>query len=302
MHNSETWKLTSVYGPCTEPARLEFVSWFRGHEIEEEEDWLFIGDFNFYRSMENRNRLGGNLHDTLLFNDAIGHLGLVELPLKCRAYTWSNMQQNPLLEQLDWFFTSVNWTNIYRMTEVIPLAKVTSDDIPCKIMINTTIPRSNLFRFENYWTEHNDYYSVVQDSWSQSELHPDSASNLAAKLKRLRYALKAWSKSLSNLNQLINNCNTVILFLDTLEDRRSLFNTEADLRKIVKEQMARLLHFKQLYWKKRYTVNRIKLGDECTKFFHAMATISFRRNSISQPVNNDGATIQDHAGKADLMR
>jgi hypothetical protein len=28
----------------------------------------------------------------------------VELPLKGRAYTWSNMQENPLLEQLDWFF------------------------------------------------------------------------------------------------------------------------------------------------------------------------------------------------------
>jgi hypothetical protein len=103
------------------------------------------------------------------------------------------------------------------------------------------------------------------------------------------------------LNLLIGSCNAVILFLDTLEDRRRLFNTEANLRKLVKDQMAKLLHYKQLYWKKRYTVNRIKLGDECTKFFHAMATISFRRNSISQLINDDGATIQDHAGKADLI-
>ena len=41
--------------------------------------------------------------DTLIFNDIIGHLGLVELPLKGQAFTWSNMQQDPLLEQLDWF-------------------------------------------------------------------------------------------------------------------------------------------------------------------------------------------------------
>jgi hypothetical protein len=60
MHNSETWKLTAVYGLCIEPAHSEFISWFRAHEIEEEENWLFIGDFNFYRSMENRNRPGGN--------------------------------------------------------------------------------------------------------------------------------------------------------------------------------------------------------------------------------------------------
>jgi hypothetical protein len=107
------------------------------------------------------------------------------------------MQHNPLLEQLDWFFTSVNWTNAYPMTEVIPLAKVTSDHVLCKIMINTTIPRSNLSRFENFWTEHSDFLNVVQGSWSQSELHPDSARNLSAKLKKLRYTLKAWSKNLS---------------------------------------------------------------------------------------------------------
>jgi exonuclease III len=82
MHNSETWKLTTIYGPCDEPERTEFINWFRGHEIDEDENWIFLGDFNFYRSLNNRNRPGGNIGDTLIFNDAIGHLGLVELPLK----------------------------------------------------------------------------------------------------------------------------------------------------------------------------------------------------------------------------
>lgn len=110
--------MTAVYGPCLELARTEFITWFKSHNIQEEENWLFLGDFNFYRSLENRNKPGGNLHDTMMFNEAIGHLGLVELPLKGRAFTWSNMQQNPLLEQLDWFFTSTNWTCDYPFTEV----------------------------------------------------------------------------------------------------------------------------------------------------------------------------------------
>lgn len=211
------------------------------------------------------------------------------------------MQQNPLLEQLDWFFTSVNWTNEFPMIEVTPLAKITSDHIPCKIMINTSIPKSNLFRFESFWTEHSDFLSVVGNSWNQNTQHPNSENYHAAKFKRLRYALKSWSKSFSNLNLLISNCNIVILFLDTLEDRRELFNTERNLRSIVKDQMEKLLNYKRLYWKSRYTVNRIKLGDECTKFFQAMATISYRRNSIRQLTNEDGAVITDHAGKADLI-
>ena len=58
-HTNEVWKLTTVYGPCDEPARSEFIEWFRNQDIEDEENWIFLGDFNFYRSLSNRNKLGG---------------------------------------------------------------------------------------------------------------------------------------------------------------------------------------------------------------------------------------------------
>jgi exonuclease III len=163
VHNSNTWTLSTVYGPCQKPERSEFIQWFRAQQISDEDDWLFVGHFNFYRSLEDRNRPGGNLQDTFVFNDAIGQLGLVEIPLKGRAYTWSNMQSNPLLEQLDWFFSSVNWTHSYPATEVLPLAKITSDHIPCKISIGTSIPRSNIFRFQNFWCEHEGFAEIVQN-------------------------------------------------------------------------------------------------------------------------------------------
>jgi hypothetical protein len=91
------------------------------------------------------------------------------------------------------------------------------------------------------------------------------------------------------------------LFLDDLEDRRPLYNIESNLRRLVKQQLATLLHYKNVYRKKRYTVNRIKFGDECTKFFHAIATISHRRNSIPQLMNEHGQWVQDHEGKARLL-
>ena len=106
-----------------------------------------MGDFNFYRSLSNRNRPGGNLSDTLIFNDAIGHLGLVELPLKGRAFTWSNMQSEPLLEQLDWFFTSPNWTIDFPSTEVLPTAKITSRSRPMQDSNQHEHPESKLIPF-----------------------------------------------------------------------------------------------------------------------------------------------------------
>ena len=81
-HNGDTSFLTNVYGPYDDPARTAFINWFKGREIDDSMNWIFLGDFNFYCSLNNRNRPGGNLADTLVFNDAIRHLGLIETPLE----------------------------------------------------------------------------------------------------------------------------------------------------------------------------------------------------------------------------
>ena len=106
--NNESWTLVVVYGPCQGEARDNFINWLYNLCIPIDEHWLLLGDFNFLRSVDNRNLPGGDINDMFIFNEVIGHLGLLELPIKGRSYTWSNMQDIPLLEQLDWFFTSVD--------------------------------------------------------------------------------------------------------------------------------------------------------------------------------------------------
>jgi hypothetical protein len=93
--------LVNVYGPCKGQARDDFVQWLHDLDIPPYEHWLLLGDFNFIRSIDNRNKPGDDMNDIFLFNSIISHLGLIELPLKGRRFTWSNMQENPLLEQLD---------------------------------------------------------------------------------------------------------------------------------------------------------------------------------------------------------
>jgi hypothetical protein len=78
--------------------RDQFVSWLFNLQIPVNDNWLLLGDFNFIRSHENLNKSGGDTNDMFLFNEIIGHLGLLELPMKRRKYTWSNMEDSPLLE------------------------------------------------------------------------------------------------------------------------------------------------------------------------------------------------------------
>lgn len=101
---SDTWTLTNIYGPCDGQPRDDFVDWIYHLTIPTNENWIFMGDFNFIRSTQNRNRHGGNMNNITIFNNIISYLGLIELPVKGRSCTRSNMQENPLLEQLYWFF------------------------------------------------------------------------------------------------------------------------------------------------------------------------------------------------------
>lgn len=90
-NNLEAWTLVVVYGPYRQPARDEFVNGLYNLDIGDNDLRMLIGDFNFYRSFETRNKLVGNYTDILIFKSIISHLGLIELPIKGRSYTWSNI-------------------------------------------------------------------------------------------------------------------------------------------------------------------------------------------------------------------
>lgn len=64
--------------------KLEFLHWVKHIRMQEEINWLVVGDFNLLRNPSNRNRPGGNLQDLFLFKEAISAQGWVELPLHGR--------------------------------------------------------------------------------------------------------------------------------------------------------------------------------------------------------------------------
>jgi exonuclease III len=130
--------------------KAEFIDCFRNIDMRDGTKWIVLGDFNFIRKPSGRNKPGGDINDMLLFNDAISRLVLLELPLKGTKYTWSNMQIDPLLERLDWFFTSNSWTDSFPSTFVYSMARPISDHVPCTVVISSDIPKARVFRFENY--------------------------------------------------------------------------------------------------------------------------------------------------------
>jgi hypothetical protein len=237
----------------------------------------------------------------LLFNDLIQHLDLAEISFQGRRFSWSNMQQDPLLEKLYWVFTSSSWALSYPDTSVQVLGRPISDHCPFLIKIGTHIPKSSVFRFENYWLQFSDFLSVVDLHWNTSPYFANAAQTLNAKFKQVRAGLRAWSKNLSKISKLINNRNFVIALLDGLEDQRTLSKPESAFIRIVKLHIASLLEAKRIYWKQRNTSRWVVFGDENSSLFQTMATYSYKKKYITSLTLDDGSTIFDHDQKATAL-
>jgi hypothetical protein len=99
------------------------------------------------------------------FNDCINSLSLIEVPLLDRKFTWSNKRDTPTLERLDRVFVNIAWDNLLPSMLLSSMTRSTSDHVPLKVDISTSIPQSKLFRFENYWTKDATFLPLVTSAW-----------------------------------------------------------------------------------------------------------------------------------------
>lgn len=234
------------------------------------------------------------------FNDAIQDLCLIELPLIDRQYTWSNHRSTPTLERLDRAFINLDWDATRPNSTLSSLTRTTSDHVPLKVQISTSIPKSPLFCFENAWTLLPSFQDAINTAWNLWHTPPNAAFSLLIKLKRTRAASKQWRKHHSSVSQWETDCKIVISLLDSTEEQRPLNPMESNLRFIVVSVVSRTVKEKFLHWKQRSKVRVAIEGDENTRYFHACASQRLRSNKI-QVLEHDGIEVTAHDPKARLL-
>lgn len=214
--SNQSFHLSNIYGPSNLVDKAAFIFWLYHFDCANFEDWIVAGDFHLIRSSEDRNKPGANVNDIMAFNDLLQHLDLVNIPFQGRNFTWSNVQDDLLLEKLDWVFTSPSWTLSYPNTSMQVLGGPIFDHSPFVIKIGTMIPQAFLFRFENFLSEFSSFLPTVELHWNISHYYANAAKTSNSKFKPVRAGLKRWSRSLSNLSKLIHNCDFVLAMLDSL--------------------------------------------------------------------------------------
>jgi hypothetical protein len=142
---------------------------------------------------------------------------------------------------------------------------------------------------------------ILEHGWNLPCNQEDRATKLGAKFKTLRKILRQWHSQISNMSKLIDNNKITLAFLDSLEEFRDLALEEWNFRKLVQENLGKLLDQQREYWKQRGKIKWATLGDENTNFFHSTATISHNRNSIMMLKDRNGVEKFRHEEKADII-
>lgn len=174
-----------------------------------------------------------------------------------------------------------------------------SDHWPCVVEIATSIPKSQVFRFENYWLNHEEFVSVAGSGWVSPSHLSDPARKLTTKFKNLRKELKEWKLTLPKLSLAIEKIKLVLHLLESIELVRDLSLPEWNFKELVSKKLIGLLKQQRAYWRQRGKVRWVKEGDAATKFFHAHGTI--RHNKITSLKDASGNILCGHEQKPELL-
>ncbi|CAN6300756.1 unnamed protein product [Urochloa humidicola] len=291
-----SFAVTNVFAPSDHRDSIAFLEDLEEVASNVHGNWVLCGDFNLTRGSDDNSN--GNVHQNLAdaFNGCINRLGVIDIPLLDRLFTWSNQRSNPTLAQLDRVFFNVEMSLSFPNSSLTSLPKPTSDHTPLQLRFSTEIPKPNLFRFENAWLKHQDYLPTVLPAW-QSAGNGNATAIVVGSLKAVRCASKVWSRRKRAPPSLHYNCKFVIYLLDVLEEGRVLSAGEQCLRQCCQDRLALFLRERAAYWKQWGKHRAIREGDANTRFFHAHACARLRRNNI-RALEVDGVLVTTHNAKA----
>lgn len=252
---------------------------------------MVLGDFNVLLSVQDKNGPTVNINDILSFWEVVQEMGLVDLPILNRSFTWSNGRGVPTLQRLDRVFISNAWVLAFPRSTLRALPRPRSDHTPLVLSAYTFIPSVNLFRFESYWLRHQAVLEVVTQAWNSSMPEADPVKLFSRKLESVQAALRLWSAGLSLASkEQAKRCLLWIEWLDRTEERRLLSIPEYILRPKLKARYEELCLQEEIKWKQRSRIQWLKVGGAKTKFFHQKAEARRNKNFISR-LSNGSTTL-----------
>lgn len=139
--DASTMIFTAVYGPTEQNQREVFYNELREAQLIQNTPWAIAGDFNVTAAPEDRNVTDSGWRNTLAFAELISELGLLNLNLAGRHYTWSSERPSPHMARLDRFLISADWNSKFPNSAQKAMPNSSSDHCPLILTAQTGLKK-----------------------------------------------------------------------------------------------------------------------------------------------------------------
>lgn len=286
--SGDDWWLTCVYGPQGNEDKLLFLQELRDIRRDCPGPWIIMGDFNLIYKDEDKNNSIVNRAMMGRFRRLINDLGLKDIPLLGRKYTWSNGQDSPTLVRLDRMLCSLDWETLFPDCLLQSASTDGSDHCPLLLGLQDNKPGKRRFHFETFWTKLDGFMDTVAVAWSSVQTDNCPFNTLAKKFNATSRALQSWSqKRVGHVESQLGLTKEVLHQLEIAQDLRSLSTSEIWLRNNLKKHFLALSSLRRTIARSRSRIAWLADGDANTAMFHAHARYRKQKNFIGSLLDGD---------------
>ncbi|XP_078178924.1 uncharacterized protein LOC144573109 [Carex rostrata] len=231
---------------------------------------------------------------TSKLDQVVPDVGIIDIQLRNRSFTWTNKRPRPSFWKLDRVFTSVDWSVAYPIITLEALEVLVSDHTPLLLTCKGLHQRPRKMRMELFWFNYQTPKAMIQRLWEDTaDSQLGSIAFFDKKIALAQRAFKLWQdEAFGQMEKHLDFCKRSIRFFDQIEEKRNLRAHEFRLRLRIKERAFELANNIESKWKHRSRCNWLANGDKNTKFFHAFASSRKRRNLITE-IQVGGQVISD---------
>ncbi|XP_055960992.1 uncharacterized protein LOC130015249 [Mercurialis annua] len=236
---------------------------------------IVSGDFNEILKPEERVNCVDFSPSMLELADFVNNLELLDLHLQGRYFTWQNSISK---SRIDRCMISADMGMSWPDMTLTALPRGLSDHVPiCFKSAKIFDWGPKPFRSVDAWWDHDDFENFILAAWSNC-----SSLNVVHNLKDLRRQLKNWNRDVfGDQNKRISEISADIHEKKMSADAGLLSAAKVDDLANLKSELWKAEKRIESLWRQKSRLKWNLVGDRNTKFFHSIAFMHYKNNTIS---------------------